>query len=170
MLALQETNRLANLRIAMLDSLLADAPKAIAVSLWDNAKQEGVFVAQNLKPLPADRDYQLWVLDNGTTPVDAGVFHVDDHGGVRVEFKAKLPINVAGRFAVTEEAKGGVARRPSRIWCWPAIERPPTGKSNKMFFCAVKNPAGKVAWSAFRRQPMISETANAPKPSHRIKT
>ncbi len=108
-LALQEANRLANLRIAMLDSLLADAPKAIAVSLWDNAKQEGVFVSQNLKPLPADRDYQLWVLDNGTTPVDAGVFHVDDHGGVRLEFKAKLPINVAGRFAVTEEVKGGVA-------------------------------------------------------------
>ena len=108
-LALQETNRLANLKIAMLNSLVADAPKTVAVSLWDESKQEGVFVVENLKQLPADKDYQLWVLDNGTTPVDAGVFHVDANGGVRVEFKARLPIKVAGKFAVTEEAKGGVA-------------------------------------------------------------
>jgi len=108
-LALQETNRLAGLRIAMLSSLLTDSPKAVAVSLWDDAKQEGVFVVQNLKPLPADRDYQLWVLDNGTTPVDAGIFRVDNQGNVRVEFKTKSLIKVAGKFAVTEEAKGGVA-------------------------------------------------------------
>ena len=108
-LALQETNRLAGLRIAMLSSLLTDSPKAVAVSLWDDSKQEGVFVVQNLKPLPADRDYQLWVLDNGTTPVDAGIFRVDENGNVRVEFKTKSLIKVAGKFAVTEEAKGGVA-------------------------------------------------------------
>jgi anti-sigma-K factor RskA len=108
-LALQETNRLSNLKIAMLNSLVSDAPKAIAVSLWDNEKQDGVFVAENLKTLPADKDYQLWVLDNGTTPVDAGVFHVDENGGVRVDFKTKLQIKIAGKFAVTEEVKGGVA-------------------------------------------------------------
>ena len=108
-LALQETNRLAGLRIAMLSSLLTDSPKAVAVSLWDDTKQEGVFVVQNLKPLPADRDYQLWVLDNGTTPVDAGVFRVDEAGNVRIEFKTKSLIKVAGKFAVTEETKGGVA-------------------------------------------------------------
>ena len=100
--ALQETNRLANLKIAMLNSLVTDAPKTVAVSLWDSSKQEGVFVVQNLKQLPADRDYQLWVLDNGTKPVDAGVFHVDANGGVRIEFKAKAPIQNAGKFAVTD--------------------------------------------------------------------
>jgi anti-sigma-K factor RskA len=108
-LALQETNKLANMRIAMLSSLLTDSPKAVAVSLWDNNKQEGVFVVQNLKPLPADRDYQLWVLDHGTTPVDAGIFRVDDKGNVRVEFKTKSLITDAGKFAVTEEPRGGVA-------------------------------------------------------------
>ena len=108
-LALQATNRLANLKIAMLNSLLADAPTAVAVTLWDESKQEGVFVVQHLKTLPADRDYQLWVLENGTTPVDAGVFRVDENGGVRVEFKAKQPIKIAGKFAVTEEARGGAA-------------------------------------------------------------
>lgn len=108
-LALRETNRLANLQITMLNSLLSDAPKAVAVSLWDNQKQDGLFVVQNLKTLPPDRDYQLWVLDNGTTPVDAGVFQVNDAGSGRVEFKARHLIKVAGKFAVTEEVKGGVA-------------------------------------------------------------
>jgi anti-sigma-K factor RskA len=107
-LALQETNRLANLRIAMLNSLVPDAPKAVAVSLWDNQKQNGVFVAQNLKALPADRDYELWVID-GDKPVASGVFHVDESGAIRVDFKPSQLIKVASVFAVTEEVKGGVA-------------------------------------------------------------
>jgi anti-sigma-K factor RskA len=107
--ALQETNRLAGLRIAMLSSLLADSPKAVAVSLWDNEKQNGVFVVRNLKPLPADKDYQLWIIDpKYKTPVDAGVFQVDANGNVRLEFKAHLPIETPNQFAVTEEQKGGV--------------------------------------------------------------
>jgi anti-sigma-K factor RskA len=107
-LALQETNRLANLRIAMLNSLVPDAPKAVAVSLWDSEKQNGVFVAQNLKALPADRDYELWVID-GNKPVASGVFHVGESGAIRVDFKPSQLIKVASVFAVTEEVKGGVA-------------------------------------------------------------
>jgi anti-sigma-K factor RskA len=106
-LALQETNRLANLHIAMLNSLVPDAPKAVAVSLWDNQKQDGVFVAQNLKALPADRDYELWVID-GNKPVASGVFHVGESGTIRVDFKPSQLIKVASVFAVTEEVKGGV--------------------------------------------------------------
>jgi anti-sigma-K factor RskA len=106
-IALQETNRLANLHIAMLNSLVADAPKAIAVSLWDNEKQYGVFVAQNLKALPVDRDYELWVLD-GQKPVAAGIFHIDVGGAIRMDFKPSQFVKTAGQFAVTEEVKGGV--------------------------------------------------------------
>lgn len=107
-LALHETNRLANLRIAMLNSLVPDAPKAVAVSLWDSRRQDGVFVAQNLKALPADRDYELWVID-GNKPVASGVFHVGESGAVRVDFKPSQFVKVASVFAVTEEVKGGVA-------------------------------------------------------------
>lgn len=107
-IALQETNRMADLRIAMLGSLLSEQPKAIAVSLWDEEKQTGVFVVQNLKPLPKDKDYQLWVIDpQYQTPVDAGVFQVDDKGNVRIQFKAKQIIKTAKTFAVTQEVKGG---------------------------------------------------------------
>ncbi|HEV2331041.1 MAG TPA: anti-sigma factor [Verrucomicrobiae bacterium] len=107
-LALQATNRLANLRIAMLNSLVPDAPKAVAVSLWDSQKQDGVFVAQNLKALPADRDYELWVIDENK-PVASGVFHVGESGTIRIDFKPSQLIKVASVFAVTEEVKGGVA-------------------------------------------------------------
>jgi anti-sigma-K factor RskA len=107
-LALQETNRLTNLRIAMLNSLIADEPKAVAVSLWDNQQQHGVFVAQNLKALPGDRDYELWVID-GQKPVPAGVFHLDQAGSIRIDFKPSEVVKTASVFAVTEEVKGGVA-------------------------------------------------------------
>jgi anti-sigma-K factor RskA len=106
---LQETNRLAGLRIAMLNSMLADSPKAVAVSLWDEKQQRGVFVVQNLKPLPADWDYQLWVMDpKYATPVSAGVFQVDAQGNVRVQFKADKLIASPNKFAVTLEPKGGL--------------------------------------------------------------
>jgi anti-sigma-K factor RskA len=108
-LALQETNRLDNVRIAMLDSLVPDAPKAIAVSLWDGHKQDGVFVAQNLKALPADRDYELWVIGDDKKPVASGVFHVDQTGAIRIDFKPAQFVKAAAVFAVTEEVKGGVS-------------------------------------------------------------
>lgn len=109
-LTLQENNRLANLRIAMLNSQLAAAPSAIGVTLWDEQGQQGEFVAQNLKPLPNGKDYQLWVIDpNYQTPVSAGVFQVNPQGVGRVSFKANRLIRIAGKFAVTEEPKGGQA-------------------------------------------------------------
>jgi len=108
-LALQETNQIGNLRIAMLNSMLTDLPKAVAVGLWDKDQQRGVFVVQNLRPLPADRDYQLWVIDpKYPTPVSAGVFQVDVQGNVRIQFKTDKLIESANRFAVTEEPKGGL--------------------------------------------------------------
>jgi anti-sigma-K factor RskA len=107
--ALRETNNLENVRIALLASLLTDSPKAVAVSLWDNQQQSGVFVVQNLKPLPADRDYQLWVIDpKYKIPVSAGVFQVDNQGDVRLAFKANKKIVTADKFAVTLEPKGGL--------------------------------------------------------------
>jgi anti-sigma-K factor RskA len=107
---LRESNRLASFRIALLDSLLAAAPKAIAVSVWDNDRQDGVFIVRNLKPLPSDKDYQLWIIDpKYPSPVDAGVFQVNAKGNVREDFRAKLPIQTANQFAVTIERKGGAA-------------------------------------------------------------
>jgi anti-sigma-K factor RskA len=105
---LRESNRLAAIRIALLDSLVAADPKAVAVSVWDNDRQNGVFIVRNLKSLPSDKDYQLWIIDpKYKTPVDAGVFQVDAKGNVRADFHAREPIETASQFAVTIEQKGG---------------------------------------------------------------
>jgi anti-sigma-K factor RskA len=105
---LRESNRLAAIRIALLDSLVAADPKAVAVSVWDNERQSGVFIVRNLKPAPTDKDYQLWIIDPMyPSPVDAGVFQVDAQGNGREEFHSRAPIQSAKQFAVTIEKKGG---------------------------------------------------------------
>ena len=108
-LSLRESNRLANVRITMLNSLLADAPKMEAVTLWDYQSAGGVLVVQNFKNLPPDKDYELWVMDEQKTPVPAGVFHPDASGTLRLDYKAGRFIKTPGQFCVTEEVKGGVA-------------------------------------------------------------
>lgn len=109
-LTLQQSNRLANLRIAVLNSQLRTDPQALAVSVWDNERQAGVAVVHHLRPPPKDKDYQLWIIDpRYPTPVDAGLLHVDDAGDGRVDFKARRPIQNANQFAVTEEVKGGAS-------------------------------------------------------------
>lgn len=106
---LQTRDRVSQMRIAMLGSLLEGSPKAVAVSLWDVERQDGVLVVQNLAPQPADKDYQLWVIDpQHGSPVDAGVFTVDEKGNVRFRFKPKVSVKSADKFAVTLEKKGGV--------------------------------------------------------------
>ncbi|MBC8000972.1 MAG: anti-sigma factor [Opitutaceae bacterium] len=108
---LQERDRLSQLQIAMLGSLLESSPKAVAVSLWDDEKQKGVLVVENLAPLPADKDYQLWLIDaKHPDPVDAGVFRVDAKGNVRLDFKATKQVGRFDKIAVTVERKGGVTK------------------------------------------------------------
>jgi anti-sigma-K factor RskA len=105
---LRQNNQLANVRVSVLGALLADEPKAVAVSLWDDKNQTGEFIGESLTPLAKDKDYQLWIIDpQYPSPVDAGVFQVDDQGKVRLQFKTKQFIKTAAKFAVTREAKGG---------------------------------------------------------------
>lgn len=107
-LTLQQSNRLANMRIALLNAQLHTDPQAVAVSVWDNERQAGVMVVHHLKPPPKNKDYQLWIIDpRYPVPVDAGIVQVDDAGNGRTDFKARRPIQSANQFAVTEEIKGG---------------------------------------------------------------
>lgn len=82
-------------------------PGARAKVFWSPAAKRGVLVAANLEPLPADRQYQLWVFVDGK-PVDAGVFDVDPSGKVLFESKDLEAVRTAQNFAVTVEPRGGV--------------------------------------------------------------
>jgi anti-sigma-K factor RskA len=65
-------------------------------------------IVQNLAPVPAGKDYQLWVIEKGKAPVDAGVFCVDAKGSAQIRFKPKADVAMAATFAITLEKKGGV--------------------------------------------------------------
>jgi hypothetical protein len=103
---------LANLKITALASMMDHYPKALAVAVWDPARQEGILQVEKLPALLAHQDYQLWVVDpQYPNPVDGGVFAVDPaSGNARLTFKGRQPIGVVNAFAVTLERKGGAPK------------------------------------------------------------
>ncbi|MBI4624100.1 MAG: anti-sigma factor [Verrucomicrobia bacterium] len=103
---------LANFKITTLASMLNNSPQALAVAVWDPARQEGILQVEKLPALATDRDYQLWVVDpQYPSPVDGGVFTVDARtGAARIPFKSKQPVKTIDAFAVTLERKGGVPK------------------------------------------------------------
>jgi hypothetical protein len=86
----------------------APQPGARAKVFWSEKAKRGVLLAGNLQPLPADKQYELWVFDQGK-PVAAGVFDVDAEGRVLFESPDLSAIASAQNFAVTVEPRGGVA-------------------------------------------------------------
>ncbi|RFC50328.1 MAG: Anti-sigma-K factor RskA/Anti-sigma-K factor RskA [Verrucomicrobia bacterium] len=109
---LKSEGDLAQFKISTLASLLGNSPQALAVAVWNPAKQEGVLTVDKLPALADDKDYQLWLVDpQYPIPVDGGVFRVDPATGVaHVTFKANRPVNSVAKFAVSLERKGGVPK------------------------------------------------------------
>lgn len=109
---LRDRDVLAQMKIARLASLIEGSPQAVAVAVWDPQSQSGVLNVERLPPIPADRDYQLWVIDpQYPIPVDGGVFHVGEGTeSLRFRFTADKPIADIAKFAVSLERKGGVPK------------------------------------------------------------
>lgn len=84
------------------------APSARAVYLA--ARGALVLEASNLKPLPANKAYELWVIPaNGAAPIAAGLFWPDAAGSASVVMP-QIPQGVAAKaFGVTIENDGGSA-------------------------------------------------------------
>lgn len=83
-------------------------PSARAKVFWSEKAKRGVLVAANLAPLPAGKQYELWVFSAGK-PVAAGVFDADASGRALVESSDLSGIEAAQNFAVTVEPSGGVS-------------------------------------------------------------
>jgi anti-sigma-K factor RskA len=81
-------------------------PEARGRVFWSERARRGIIVASNLAPLPADRQYELWVFLKGK-PVNAGVFDADPDGRALFE-STDFPEPNAENFAVTVEPRGGV--------------------------------------------------------------
>ena len=112
----EETDSLSNVLVAALTSKMRKAPNATAAIVWDATRQRGVLNSANIPPNPADRDYQLWIVDSRfADPIDAGVFHVEKAGSARFVFKPKIRIEAPAGFAVSLERRGGVAKAEGPI-------------------------------------------------------
>lgn len=67
-----------------------------------------VFVAGGLKPIPADRTYELWLVPaEGKAPIPAGLFRPDADRGATVVFAPVPAQTAAEKFMVTVEALHG---------------------------------------------------------------
>ena len=89
---------------------LAPSPTGYGKIIWDPVKKVAIFQVANLPAIPADKDYQLWIIKN-KKPIPAGVFSVRDVKETENYFKV-LSLDVTDKkeidaFAVTLEPKGG---------------------------------------------------------------
>jgi anti-sigma-K factor RskA len=102
---------LEGIEVATLSSMMAVAPRAKAVAVWDGEHQEGVLTVSSLPALEPDKDYQLWIIDpRYENPVNGGVFSVSAQGETKIRFKPDQPIESISAFAVSLERKGGVPK------------------------------------------------------------
>lgn len=81
---------------------------AVGQLSWLASKGALVFMAGGLKPLPADKTYELWLIPTlGKAPVPAGLFRPNaDHGATVVMPPVPADTRV-DRFMVTEEPAHG---------------------------------------------------------------
>jgi anti-sigma-K factor RskA len=98
------------MQIATLQATIDDYKQGVAVVVWNAEKQQGILKLEKMPVIPANKDFQLWVLDPAQkSPVSSGTVRVDDKGFAKVEFKPTIGITQADKFAISVEKKGGVA-------------------------------------------------------------
>ncbi|MDH3492145.1 MAG: anti-sigma factor [Acidobacteriota bacterium] len=80
--------------------------------VWSDSKQEGYMRFRGLPANDKSKEaYQLWIFDetqDEATPIDGGVFDVNEDGEVIVPIDANLRVKGPKAFAVTVEKPGGV--------------------------------------------------------------
>ena len=72
--------------------------------LYSTTRDPALITTDQLDPAPADRTYQLWVIDDGD-PTPAGIFDTDPDGRAVVQVTGDLEAGVL--IGVTEEPAGG---------------------------------------------------------------
>jgi hypothetical protein len=80
--------------------------------VWSDSQQKG-FVRLRGVPVndKAKEQYQLWIVaanQDAKTPVDGGVFDVNQNGEVIIPISAKVKVEKPAAFAITAERPGGV--------------------------------------------------------------
>jgi anti-sigma-K factor RskA len=93
-------------RVTLTEGKVAAQPSARATYLPERGGM--ILLATNLKPLPAGKTYQLWIIPaDGKAPVSAGLFHPDTAGSATLVLPTLQAGIAAKAFGVTVENAGG---------------------------------------------------------------
>lgn len=93
-------------RVILTEGKAPPAPTARATYLPERGGL--ILLATNLKPLPTDKTYELWIIPaNGTAPVPAGLFRPDAGGTATVVLPTLAAGITAKAFGVTVENAAG---------------------------------------------------------------
>lgn len=97
-----------NVDIVFMSGMEAN-PDGYGKVIWDPGKQQALLQVANLPPVPSNKDYQLWLIENNK-PVSAGVFAPNDRGNNFFKIEKMMPAGaqLTKAFAVTLEPKGGM--------------------------------------------------------------
>lgn len=110
--ALSSDAELARLQVRVLRPAVVgdDEPSAPlrGLFMWDPLKQLGLLSVENLPQIPAQEDYQLWLVNpagNQATPL--GVIHPTRAGPQTLQVRLTQNVGRGSEFRVTLERKGG---------------------------------------------------------------
>jgi anti-sigma-K factor RskA len=105
---LEQQDLLSRIRIAALQSQIDAYAKTSAIVIWNPDNQNGVLQFERLPALPANQDYQMWVIDpKQPQPVSAGLVPKSIDQERRVTFSPTKPVGASPKFAVSIEPAGG---------------------------------------------------------------
>jgi anti-sigma-K factor RskA len=83
------------------------APPPEGKAIYSRERNGLIFMASNLRPLSAQKAYELWLIPMQGAPIPAGMFKPDAHGGAMV-VNPPLPAGVEAKaFAITIEPEQG---------------------------------------------------------------
>lgn len=112
--ALKQASTLARMEVVILRTVLRRYGESSVVIVWDGGKQEGRLRVERMPPVPANKVYQLWIIDGkSSAPVSTGPIKLDAHGGATKPFKLGETAPGAVKFAISIETAGGAPRKPA---------------------------------------------------------
>ncbi|MFH5886038.1 anti-sigma factor domain-containing protein [Halalkalibaculum sp. DA3122] len=88
------------------------SPQGYGKVIWDAEQQQALLQVSNLPPVPADKEYQLWIIRDNT-PISAGLFAVNDpkkDAFFKIEQMEPADKQATNAFAVTLEPRGGMPK------------------------------------------------------------
>ncbi|MGN6369141.1 MAG: anti-sigma factor domain-containing protein [Phycisphaerae bacterium] len=114
-----QTNYVAKIERLMHADQYAIAPAqdkgARGTLFWNKGDGTWTVMASHLKPLPAGRCYEMWIVTASGEKLAAGTFDATPSGTAMYEMKLPADVGAIQLAAVTDEPAGGVAKATGQI-------------------------------------------------------